>query len=315
MENTSDSVTLSNIHSDICVDSGCTDQKLKMELDQMISKRRRKNKHEFVSGDSKSGHKKTSDSDCSTSDSDSSVDDSSETLERMRHRNTSSSVSKHLSTSSLANDWKNEKKEIIANRKNNRSSMSSMQSSSVPHHHKSDTSKDSEQDKKIAHIDHRYEKISKVTKDTRGDVLRILLILQKLIDDSRAQKQRMAKLEIKIKELDDKVENQSSTHNSTHSYRKTTSGTSGTSGSGSLSEQSDFNPHHSSSDRDHRGGNFREYELKFDRFKQEVNTEIIKINNALVSSNNNFEDQITSVRSQLAQIFGLSKKGNSSKCC
>jgi hypothetical protein len=315
MENTSETVTLSNIHSDICVDSGCTDQKLKLELDQMISKRKRKNKQEFVSDKhtSKSTYvESSSESDNSDSDNDS-IDDSVEVLERMKHRTTSSSVSKHLSTSSLARDWKNEKK-------SSKSSDVSIDIGKKHHKHveKDTTSKDSEQDHKIAHIDKRYNKISQVTKDTRSDVLRILLILQKLIDDSRAQKQKVAKLEIKIKELEEKVDNQS--QQSIHHFKKSSSGTSGTSGTfvssnntRESSEHSDFHVQ-SSTDRDHHAGSFREYELKFDRFKQEVNTEIIKINNALVTSNNNFDDQIASVRSQLATLFGMPKH-RAGKCC
>lgn len=322
MENTSETVTLSNIHSDVCVDSGCTDQKLKLEIDQMISKRKRKNKHEFVSDKqtSKSTHHGSdNDSHSDSCSDDSDKDESVEVLERMRHRTTSSSVSKHLSTSSLANDWKNEKKSnkisdisVDLHKKHNKHL-------SVDNHHRkvlTSTSKDSEQDHKIDHIGKKYEKISQVTRDTRSDVLKILLILQKLIDDSRAQKQKVAKLEIKLKELDEKLDNQCQ---SIHHFKKSTSsGTSGTSGtfvtSNDRSEHSDFHVH-SSTDRDHHGGNFREYELKFDRFKQEVNTEIIKINSALVTSNTNFDDQIASVREQLAMLFGMPKHKANGRCC
>lgn len=248
MENTSETITLSNIRSDVCVDSRCTDQKLKLEIDQMISKR--KNKSEFVANKQTS---KSANYDGYNSNSECSVDDDSiEVLEHMRHRNASSNVSKHLLTST--NNWKNEKKS-----------------------------------NKIDHIGKKYDKISQVTRDTRCDVLKILLILQKIIDDSRLQKQKVTKLEIKLKELDEKIHNCSTSETNNKSE-------------------------HSSTDRNHHGGNFREYELKFDRFKQEVNTEIIKINNALVLSNTNFDNQITSMRSQLATLFSTPKH-KTSRCC
>lgn len=313
MENTSEVGTLSNINSDICVDSGCTDQKLKMEIDQMISKRKKKNKSEFMSDKSasikhssmkntpKSAQMSESENsdDSSHSDSDS---HSVEVLDRMRGRNVSSSVSKHLSTSSIANNWKNDKK--IS--KSSISDMTSINPKHVKPSHKileSIESKD-ESEKK-------YNKISQVTRDTKGDVLKILLILQKVIDESHVQRQKVTKLEIKIKEMDEKINNQTMSINN---FRKSTSGTSHTfaSSNDSRSDHTDFNVH-SSTDRDCHPGNFREYELKFDRFKQEVNTEIIKINQALVKSNSNFSDQISGVREQLAMLFG--KKVHNVKCC
>lgn len=255
MENTSESISMSNIHSDICNNSGGTDQKLKNEINQMISKRKQKHKKEIIC-DKNSDHSGDSDNDVSV-----------EALEKIKNK-TSSNVAKHL----------------ISNCK---------------------YSKDVEQDKKLAHIDKKYNKISQVTRDTRGDVLKILLILQKLIDDSRSQKQKITKLEIKIKELDEKLDNQlSSLNNSKNSTSGRFSHT---------SDHSDFHIH-TSTEKDCRTGSFREYELKFDRFKQEVNTEIIKINNALFQANTNFDDQISSVKEQLALLFGMPKKGHS-KCC
>jgi hypothetical protein len=336
MENTSETVTLSNIHSDTCVDSGCTDQRLKLELDQMISKRKRKNKQEFTDNTksekisnkisnktsgkrSNSGDEAFNSDDLDTSDSD--IDESSEVLEKMKHRNTSTSVSRHLSTSSMARDWKDEKKsknvphttrDLDININLNKKNHATHDNRAKSHHVKKERDESEESDRhepvhKVHHIDHRYDKISKVTKDTRGDVLRILLILQKIIDDTRMQKQKMAKMEIKIKELDEKIENQS-----VHYFKQSSHTTEPR--RSCVSDRSDFHAGSSSSDKDHSVGNSREYELKFDRFKQEVNTELIKINNSLIQSNTNFDEQLSALKSQVAQLFSIPARHPSKKC-
>lgn len=232
MENTSDTITLSNINDDLCNNSGCTDKKLKSEIDQLISKRK-KHKNECIFEKHPSKIINTSENDCEKSDNNS---DSSSNCEK--------------------NVGKVKNKKI----------------------------KDHEQDHKISHIDKKYKKLSQVTKDTRGDVLKILLILQKIIDDSRTQKQKIAKLEIKIKELDEKLDYQLQSQNH-------------------LSDNS--------SERD----NSRENELKFDIFKQEVNTEILKINDTIAKLNNNFDCQISCVKEQLVMLFGGPIKYKTSKCC
>jgi hypothetical protein len=107
--------------------------------------------------------------------------------------------------------------------------------------------------------------------------------MQKLVDDSKTQKQKIAKLEIKIKELENIIN---------HSSKN---------GLMNCSDNSDDDK-------------FTEYEMKFDTFKQEVNLEILKINNSIQQSNKNIENQISSVRSQIAQLISLPKRGFNGKC-
>jgi len=238
MENSSETITLSNNHSDMCNDSKSTDQKLKHEITQMISNCNKKDKK----------HKKnTTSSNTDSSSCDESIDNKFIKAKHTKH-------AKYTTTSSCTSndDWKNSK-----------------------------------------HVnnDNKLSKISQVTKDTRNDVLKILLILQKLIDDSRSQKQKTAKLELKIKELEEKIENNSCS-NST--YKLT-------------SDSSDKKYCHNY--------NIKDYEINLDKFKQEVNAEIIKINNMLLQLNTNFDDQITSVREQIATLFSMPKNKGGNRCC
>lgn len=214
MESDSNSTMGKNFYDDVCIDSGHTDRKLKIELEQMLSKRKTKHygKH------------------------DSSSSDEIEIIEKQKHKHTN----KH--------------------------------------------SKPKDSEDRLENVNMSFGKIVQVTKDTRSDVLRILLILQKLIDDSRTQKQKILKLEHKIKDLEHKLTNFNSSC-AVHS---------------SASVEEDL---------------CREYEIKFDKFKQEVNTEIININTTIINLNLNFETQITNIRSQLVTMFAMPKHKSIGKCC
>ena len=229
MKNTNDMTTLSDINSEECGESGYTDQKLKIELDQMISKRQNCKTNIFKRCDSNTQNNFNI-SPCS--------------FNKTQSKNINSS---NFSSSSLDKNSQNQSSCDIEN------------------------------------IECKINKNLQLMSDTRSDVLRILLILQKTIDDTKEQKHKLAKLESKIKELENKI--------SCHSC------------------------HHSHSDSDYDLSNLHEYELKFDKFKQEVNTEILKLNSTIIIINTNLEGQIASLKEQIATLFSMPKhKHTPGKC-
>ena len=145
----------------------------------------------------------------------------------------------------------------------------------------------------------------------RVDVLRILMILQKLVDESKIQKQKVAKLEIKIKDLEGKVDHElhealhhgghdGGHHDDHHHHRKSTSDFSKYT---SASDHSDYHHVLTTSEGEKCDPGVREYELKFDRFKQEVNKEFIKVNSEIEKTSSEFSSQIASLKNQMAHLF------------